>query len=203
LLSPRGSRILRGKNAFSTPLLASLAVGLVPLQPAHRPRRLAPAGDSRPLPARPPAATGVAHPRRPPLPDARPLREAPARLRRQPRSHRPAVAHHARRPHRPRQEHPAEGAGVLPREGRPLPDLRMLAHFDPVKRHWLLFDALRKLPASFRVLLVGVPLGGRTEKDLLDEARTFGVQDRFELLLRPSRDEVLAALARSRASLIF
>jgi len=82
-------------------------------------------------------------------------------------------------------------------------DLTMLAHFDPVKRHWLLFDAMRRLPRSFRILLMGVPLSGRTEKDLLAEARAFGVEDRFELLLRPSRSEILSALARSRASLIF
>lgn len=82
-------------------------------------------------------------------------------------------------------------------------DLTMLAHFDPVKRHWLLFDALRRLPQSFRVLLLGVPLSGRTEKDLYAEARTFGMQDRFELQLRPARAEILSALARSKASLIF
>jgi glycosyltransferase involved in cell wall biosynthesis len=82
-------------------------------------------------------------------------------------------------------------------------DLVMLAHFDPVKRHWLLFEALRKLPRSFRVLLMGVPLGGRTEKDLRDEAHVFGVADRFELKLRPSRAEVMAGLARGKVSLVF
>src|SRR5207248_6140887 len=91
-----------------------------------------------------------------------------------------------------------------PHLGRPKDyDLVMLAHFDPVKRHWLLFEALRKLPRRFRVLLMGVPLGGRTEKDLLTEARTFGVQDRFDLVLKPARDEVMAGLARARTSLIF
>lgn len=82
-------------------------------------------------------------------------------------------------------------------------DLVMLAHFDPVKRHWLFFEALRKLPRSFRVLLMGVPLGGRTEKDLLDEAHTFGVADRFELQVRPSRAEVMSGLAQGRVSLVF
>jgi hypothetical protein len=82
-------------------------------------------------------------------------------------------------------------------------DLVMLAHFDPVKRHWLLFEAMRKLPRSYRILLMGVPLGGRNENDLRDEARTFGVEDRFELLLRPSRAEVMSGLARGRVSLVF
>jgi glycosyltransferase involved in cell wall biosynthesis len=82
-------------------------------------------------------------------------------------------------------------------------DIVMLANFALFKRHWLFFDALRKLPARFRVLLMGVPLDGRGEKELMAEARTFGVQDRFELQVRPSRDEVMSALARSRTSLIF
>jgi glycosyltransferase involved in cell wall biosynthesis len=82
-------------------------------------------------------------------------------------------------------------------------DLLMLAHFCRVKRHWLFFNALRKLPRRFRVLLLGVPLSGRSEKDLMDEARAFGVQDRFELVVRPTRSEVLTALCGSRVSLIF
>src|SRR5262249_13234194 len=82
-------------------------------------------------------------------------------------------------------------------------DIAMLAHFDPVKRHWLFFEALRGLPRRFRVLLMRVPLGGRTEKDLLAEARVFGVQGRFDLVVRPSRDEVMAGLARARTSLVF
>jgi glycosyltransferase involved in cell wall biosynthesis len=91
-----------------------------------------------------------------------------------------------------------------PHLGRPKEyDLVMLAHFDRVKRHWLFFDALRKLPRSYRVLLMGVPLGGRSEEDLRKEARALGVEGRFELLLRPSRDEVMSGLARARASLVF
>lgn len=82
-------------------------------------------------------------------------------------------------------------------------DLVMLAHFDPVKRHWLLFEALRRLPRRFRVLLLGVPLGPHTEEKFRAEARAFGVQDRFDLHVRPSRAEVMAGLARSRVSLVF
>lgn len=82
-------------------------------------------------------------------------------------------------------------------------DLVMLAHFDSVKRHWLFFDLLRKLPHHLRVLLMGVPLGGRTEADLRAEAAIFGVENRFDLWLRPSREQIMEGLARSRASLIF
>lgn len=82
-------------------------------------------------------------------------------------------------------------------------DIVMLAHFDPVKRHWLFFDALRRLPRRYRVLLMGVPLGKHTEAKFWEEARAFGVQDRFELHVRPTRAEVMAGLARSRVSLVF
>ena len=95
-------------------------------------------------------------------------------------------------------------AAFVPHLGKPKDhDIVMLAHFDPVKRHWLLFDALRRLPRSFRVLLMGVPLGRHTEEKFWAEARAFGVQDRFELRVRPTRDEVMEGLARSRVSLVF
>jgi glycosyltransferase involved in cell wall biosynthesis len=95
-------------------------------------------------------------------------------------------------------------AAFVPHLGRPKDyDMVMLAHFDPVKRHWLLFDALRRLPRRYRVLLMGVPLGKHTEEKFWAEARAFGVQDRFELHLRPSREEVMEGLARSRVSLVF
>jgi hypothetical protein len=48
-----------------------------------------------------------------------------------------------------------------------------------------------------------VPLGPHTEEKLWAEARAFGVQDRFDLHVRPSRAEVMAGLARSRVSLVF
>jgi hypothetical protein len=79
----------------------------------------------------------------------------------------------------------------------------MLANFGRFKRHWLLFRTLRSLPRHFRVLLLGVPLGDRDGQALRDEARAFGVEGRFELVVRPTRARVLEALCRARASLIF
>ncbi len=82
-------------------------------------------------------------------------------------------------------------------------DLVMVANFAPYKRHWLFFQMLRDLPRRFRVLLLGVPLRDRTEKVLMDEARAYGVQGRFELRTRLSNEAVAEALCRSRASAIF
>jgi glycosyltransferase involved in cell wall biosynthesis len=88
--------------------------------------------------------------------------------------------------------------------GRPKDyDVVMLANFSRVKRHWLFFHMLRRLPRRYRVLLLGVPLDGRTEQTIRDEARAFGVEGRFDLHVRPSRAEVARGLARARVSLIF
>jgi glycosyltransferase involved in cell wall biosynthesis len=88
--------------------------------------------------------------------------------------------------------------------GRPRDyDVVMLANFATFKRHWLLFHMLRQLPRSYRVLLLGVPLGDRKEDALRAEARDFGVEDRFDLVVRPTRAQVAEGLCRSRVSLIF
>ena len=82
-------------------------------------------------------------------------------------------------------------------------DLVMLANFASFKRHWLFFHTLRRLPKSYRVLLMGVPMGDRTGDVLREEARSFGVADRFDLIVKPTRQQVVEGLCRSRASLIF
>jgi hypothetical protein len=82
-------------------------------------------------------------------------------------------------------------------------DIIMVANFAPYKRHWLFFQMLRELPRRYRVLLMGRPVGRWSEQALLDQARAFGVQDRFELRSRLADGAVAEALCRSRVSLIF
>ena len=82
-------------------------------------------------------------------------------------------------------------------------DIVMLANFARFKRHWLFFHVLRSLPRYFRVLLLGVPLGDRDERALRDEARAFGVEDRFDLVVRPTRAQIVEGLCRAKTSLIF
>lgn len=82
-------------------------------------------------------------------------------------------------------------------------DIVMLANFSPLKRHWLFFQTLRQLPSWVRVLLLGVPMDGRDEAALRHEASLFGVENRFELIVRPTREQILHSLARSRISLVF
>ncbi len=81
-------------------------------------------------------------------------------------------------------------------------DVVVLSNFASFKRHWLLFDTLRRLPRSYRVMLLGVPMDGRGEEALRREAAQFGVGDRFDLIVRPSREEIARNLARARVSLI-
>ena len=81
-------------------------------------------------------------------------------------------------------------------------DIVMLANFGAYKRHFLLFEALRDMPASTRVLLLGKPWEGRTEQTIMDEARAFGVQER--ITIRPGRpQEVARGMRSAKVSLIF
>jgi glycosyltransferase involved in cell wall biosynthesis len=88
-----------------------------------------------------------------------------------------------------------------PRSERPF-DLIMVANFGKVKRHHVLFRALRALPASTRVLLVGQDQDGRTAQTILDEARWYGVADRCTLRSNQSHGQTLEALCQSRASVV-
>ncbi len=77
-------------------------------------------------------------------------------------------------------------------------DIIMVANFSPYKRHWLLFRALRQLPKNLRVVLVGVPLSGRTRESLLQEARLFGTEDRLEIYESPPNATVADLLSRAK-----
>jgi glycosyltransferase involved in cell wall biosynthesis len=91
---------------------------------------------------------------------------------------------------------------VHPRDYREPPakdiDIIMVANFSPYKRHWLLFQALRQLPKDLRVVLVGVPLSGRTRETLLQEARLFGTEDRVEIYESPPNATVADLLSRAK-----
>jgi glycosyltransferase involved in cell wall biosynthesis len=77
-------------------------------------------------------------------------------------------------------------------------DLLMLANFNSYKRHWRLFEALREMPVSLRVVVAGRPFGGRTAATLLAEADAFGVRERIEIRQDPSDREVAELLAAAR-----
>ena len=77
-------------------------------------------------------------------------------------------------------------------------DILMLANFATYKRHILLFEALRSLPKSLRVVLVGRPAVGRSAEDIMAEAEEYGVADRFELIQGATNDDVRDYLCSAR-----
>jgi glycosyltransferase involved in cell wall biosynthesis len=97
---------------------------------------------------------------------------------------------------------------INPARFQPLPpaqrdiDLIMVANFGKFKRHHLLFRALRHMPRSLRVLLIGQDHHGRTIDTIHHEARCFGVADRFEVGGDVSNASVAADLCRSKVSIV-
>ncbi len=81
-------------------------------------------------------------------------------------------------------------------------DLLMVAAWGKVKRHHLLFRALRRMPASLRVVLIGQDQDGRTQATMRREAGYYGVADRFEMWSNLSHPQVREAFCRAKVSML-
>ena len=81
-------------------------------------------------------------------------------------------------------------------------DLTMVANFAKFKRHHILFRALRSMPRDLRVLLIGQDQDGRTAKSIEQEARWYGVEDRFLIRVSQPYAQVIQAFSDSRSSVI-
>lgn len=86
--------------------------------------------------------------------------------------------------------------------GRKDIDILMVANFGKYKRHHALFKALREMPRSLKVVLVGQRNGSRTREALLAEAAAYGVEDRIQLRQSVPEAELFDTLARAKISLI-
>lgn len=82
-------------------------------------------------------------------------------------------------------------------------DILMVANFLPFKRHWLLFEALRRMRRDLRVVLIGISAPGRTPDVLRAEARAFGVPHDLEILTGVPNTVVGSYQERSKVQLIF
>ena len=82
-------------------------------------------------------------------------------------------------------------------------DVLMVANFLPFKRHWLLFEALRRMRRDLRVVLIGIAAPGRTADVLRAEARAFGVPHDLEILSGVPNTVVGSYQERSKVQLIF
>lgn len=81
-------------------------------------------------------------------------------------------------------------------------DIIMVAGWARWKNHWLLFQALKKLPASLRVVLIGQDMDGRTADDVYREAMAFGVARQIEIVRNAKPQAVAEALCDSRCSVV-
>jgi glycosyltransferase involved in cell wall biosynthesis len=81
-------------------------------------------------------------------------------------------------------------------------DILMVAGWSHVKRHWLLFRALRKMSRQLRVVLIGQDADDRTADDVFREAKAFGVADRIQMIQDASIDEVTKHQCNSKTSII-
>ncbi len=81
-------------------------------------------------------------------------------------------------------------------------DIVMLANFATYKRHFLLFRALREMPPSTRVLLLGKPMEGRTVETIMAEADAYGVADRITIRQGLPDKEMVRSFRSAKVSLI-
>lgn len=70
-------------------------------------------------------------------------------------------------------------------------DILMVSHFARWKRHWLLFEALKRMPRDLNVVLIGREGPGRSERELRAEARAFGVPQDLTILTALEIEEVM------------
>lgn len=82
-------------------------------------------------------------------------------------------------------------------------DFLMVANWGEFKRHWDFFDALRKLPAHLRVVLVGQSEAGRDADFIRHLAARIGVPQTLEIHQSIPISEVSALQSRAKVSLIF
>ncbi len=82
-------------------------------------------------------------------------------------------------------------------------DCVMISHFGDLKRHYHLFQALKQIDdPKFRVCLIGEPWGGRTQQDLEDLARYYGVRDTIDIFIQVPAATVNELLNKSKVNLL-
>jgi glycosyltransferase involved in cell wall biosynthesis len=82
-------------------------------------------------------------------------------------------------------------------------DILMVANWLRFKRHWLLFEALARMDRSLRVVLIGRNGEGRTEREIRDEIRAFGVKQNIELITDVPIDAVFEHQCNAKVAAVF
>lgn len=81
-------------------------------------------------------------------------------------------------------------------------DLIMIANWGAFKRHWEFFEALAKMPASLRVVLIGQREGGRTMETIRSLAAELKVPQTLEFHESLSIDQVTAMQCDAKVSVL-
>jgi hypothetical protein len=78
-------------------------------------------------------------------------------------------------------------------------DIVMVASWQRIKRHVLLFDAVSQCKnVVSKIALIGYPSSGRTKEDIVSEAKTYGVEDKIDIYERISRSDVSRIISKSK-----
>jgi glycosyltransferase involved in cell wall biosynthesis len=88
-----------------------------------------------------------------------------------------------------------------PRGNREI-DILMVANWLELKRHWLLFEALKHLDPRLNVLLIGRNAPGRDERSIREEARAFGVRQSLQLLTNIPFDQIVEHQCNAKCAAI-
>jgi len=81
-------------------------------------------------------------------------------------------------------------------------DIVMVAHFHTLKRHWLLFEALRTMRKDLNIVLIGRNINERTDHLLKNEARAMGVPQQLTILRNLEIEEVIRYLCEAKISVL-
>jgi glycosyltransferase involved in cell wall biosynthesis len=81
-------------------------------------------------------------------------------------------------------------------------DVVMNASWARWKRHYVLFESLRRIRRDVRVALIGFPWEGRTSQDILALARHYGVADQLAIFEAVPFDEVLRVSADAKVAVL-
>jgi glycosyltransferase involved in cell wall biosynthesis len=83
--------------------------------------------------------------------------------------------------------------------GEKIHDIVMVASWQRIKRHELLFDAVRKCNGAVgKIALIGYPSSGRTREDVIYEAKQYGVAEQLDIYENIPRSDVSRIVSRSK-----
>ena len=81
-------------------------------------------------------------------------------------------------------------------------DILMVANWAPFKRHWQLFDALRRMPRYLRITMIGQAEGPHTLAMVRDQAAQFGVKQDINFVENIAVEDVTRHQCDSKISLV-